>query len=195
VPTAGEYLPPLPGVRTRVPVGTISTLVVWAAGTVAYRSGDVDLWLAVRRDPGALAAGQWWRVISPVLVQPDPWAVVVGIGLLAAVVGTMAERVFGTRRWVLLWVAGALTGHVVGEAWQPYDSGVSVAFCGPLGGLAVWAAVCRSRAPAPVPPPMVVLPVAVLVGGVLLTVVRDIHGPAVLAGALVGWLLVRRQPA
>jgi hypothetical protein len=41
-------LPPLPAVRTRVPVGTISTLVTWTAGTVAYRSGAVDLWLAVR---------------------------------------------------------------------------------------------------------------------------------------------------
>ncbi|MGY1640340.1 hypothetical protein ACI782_04305 [Geodermatophilus sp. SYSU D00703] len=58
--------------RTRVPVGTISALVGWTVGTVAYRSGDARLWLAVRRDPEALAAGQWWRLISPVLVQPDP---------------------------------------------------------------------------------------------------------------------------
>jgi hypothetical protein len=45
----GGSLPPLPGVRTRVPVGTISTLVAWTTGTVAYRSGAVDLWLVVRR--------------------------------------------------------------------------------------------------------------------------------------------------
>jgi hypothetical protein len=45
----GGSLPSLPGVRTRVPVGTISTLVAWTTGTVAYRSGAVDLWLVVRR--------------------------------------------------------------------------------------------------------------------------------------------------
>jgi rhomboid protease GluP len=188
-------LPALPGVRTRVPVGTITALAAWTAGTVAYRSGDVDLWLAVRRDPGALAAGQWWRLLSPVLVQPDPVVVVVVLGLLAAVVGTVTERVFGTRRWLVLWVAGALAGHLVGEAWQPYGSGVSVAFCGPLGGLAVWTAVCRARAPGPVPPPMVVLPAAVGAGAVLLTAVRDIHGPATLAGVVVAALMVGRQPA
>jgi rhomboid protease GluP len=192
---AGGHLPFLPGVRTRVPVGTISILVAWTVGTVAYRCGAVDLWLAVRRDPEALAAGQWWRVLTPVLVQPDPWAVVGCIGVLAAVVGSVAERVFGTRRWVVLWVAGALAGHVVGEAWQPYSSGISVAFYGPLGGLAVWAAVCRARSPDPAPPPMVALPVLVVGGGVLLAAFRDIHGPAILAGVVAAVSMVRRHRA
>ncbi|MGY1640339.1 hypothetical protein ACI782_04300 [Geodermatophilus sp. SYSU D00703] len=47
--------------------------------------------------------------------------------------------------------------------------------------------------PGPVPPPLVVLPVAVGAGGVLLTVLGDIHGPAVLAG--VGAMVVWRSAA
>jgi rhomboid protease GluP len=194
VPRHVALLPPLPGVRTRLPVGTITTLLAWVVGTVVSRSGGVDLWLAVRRDPEALVAGQWWRLVSPVLVQPDPWAVVLALGLLAAAVGTVAERVFGTQRWVLLWVLGALAGHGIGELWQPWSSGISVAFCGPLGALAVWAAVCRVRGVGPAPP-LVVLPVVVVAGGLLLTVLHGIHGPAILAGVVAGALLIRRSHA
>ncbi|MFD8493440.1 rhomboid family intramembrane serine protease [Amycolatopsis sp. NPDC059657] len=128
------------------------------------------LFLAVRRDPEALAAGQVWRLVSPVLVQPDPLPSVIGLAALAAVVGTIAERTLGTGRLAVLLAAGALAGHGVGEWWQPYSGGVSVAFCGPLGALAVYALIERSR---PVPAAVV------LVGAVVLSVITDIHGPAI----------------
>jgi membrane associated rhomboid family serine protease len=180
-------LKPLPGVRTRVPVGTIVVLVVWGVCTVAYHLGATGLFLAVRRDPHALADGQWWRVLSPVLVQPDPWLSVAGLAVLAAVVGVLAERAFGTARWVVLFLAGALAGHVIGEWWQPYSGGVSVGFCGPLGALAVYL-VLGNR-----PSRRLVGPVLVLVGAVVLTVLTDIHGPAILAGAVVGAVITRRS--
>jgi hypothetical protein len=177
-------LEPLPGVRTRAPIGTIVTLSCWAVCTTLYHLGATGLFHAVRRDPDALASGQLWRVISPVLVQPDPWVDVIGLAVLAAVVGVAAEQLFGTTRWTVLFLAGALAGHVIGEWWQPFSGGVSVGFCGPLGALAVYAVVSLRG-------PRLVGPVIVLVAAVVLTVMTDIHGPAILAGAVVGAVVVR----
>jgi membrane associated rhomboid family serine protease len=180
-------LVPLPGVRTRLPIGTIVVLVCWMVCTTLYHLGITGLFLAVRRDPHALAAGQWWRLVSPVLVQPDPWPTVIGLAVAAVVVGVAAERVFGTARWTVLLLAGALAGHGIGELWQPYSSGVSVAFCGPLGALATYALLTNGRRHLP----RLVGLALVLVGGVVLTTVTDIHGPAILAGAVVSAVAFR----
>lgn len=170
----------------RLPVGTIVVLGVWAVCTTMYHLGATGLFHAVRRDPGAVADGQWWRLVSPVLVQPDAWIYVIGLAVLAAVIGTRAEWTFGTARWAVLFLAGALAGHGIGEWWQPYSSGVSVGFCGPLGALVVYELLAGPRNP----PQRLVGPALVLVGAVVLTVLTDIHGPAILAGAVVGVLFV-----
>ena len=142
------------------------------------------MFLAVRRDPEALMDGQVWRLISPVLVQPDSWFSVIPLGLTAVVVGTFAERTFGTWRVVVLLVAGALAGHGIGEWWQPYSGGVSVAFCRPIGAAAVYVLVARVRRHR-------VAAVMLLGGAVVLCVFTDIHGPALLAGAVAGFFLCR----
>jgi membrane associated rhomboid family serine protease len=54
--------------------------------------------LALWRDPDALAAGQWWRLVTPLFVQYDRvWQIVVVLLLLAGI-GAVAERVFGHSR-------------------------------------------------------------------------------------------------
>lgn len=177
----------MPGTRTTLPVGTISVLLCWAVCTTLYHLGARGLFLAVRRDPDALAAGQVWRVLSPVLVQPDDVPVVIGLGVLAAMIGVAAERMFGTTRFAVLFLAGALAGHIIGEWWQPYSGGISVGFCGPLGAIVVYAILSHLRRPGP----QLVGPSVVLIGAVVLTVMADIHGSAILAGALVGVVAMR----
>lgn len=162
-------------------------LVTWAVCTALYHLGATGLFLAVRRDPHALADGQWWRLLSPVLVQPDELTTVLGLGVLAAVVGVAAERMFGTTRCVVLFLAGALAGHGIGELWQPYSSGISVGFCGPLGALVVYALLAHARRPGP----QLVGPSIVLIGAIVLTALTDIHGPAILAGAVVAIIAMR----
>lgn len=142
------------------------------------------MFLAVRRDPDALMAGQVWRLISPVLVQPDPVPSVIGLALMGALVGTIAERTFGTGRVLVLLAVGALAGHSIGEWWQPYSGGISVAFCGLLGALAGYVLIARIRR-------HFVMAAVTLVGAVVLCVITDIHGPAILAGAVVGFFLCR----
>jgi len=125
-------------------------------------------------------------VISPVLVQPDPTLTVVGLGVLALLVGALGERIFGTGRWIVLFGVGGLTGHLVGEAWEPYSSGISVAFCGVLGALVVWVFLVKFRVRSPTVPQFLVMGGLVVLGTVYLLVIRDIHGAALTAGLVAG---------
>lgn len=97
------------------------------------------LFLALRRDPTALSRGEWWRVITPLLVNdgsPIFHFVLDTAGFL--LVGTVTERLFGAGRWLLLFFAGAAAGTIVGYLWDPYGAGTSIALCGLIGGLVIW---------------------------------------------------------
>lgn len=163
------------------PVLTAVTLSLTVAATATRLFGDGVL-DALRRDPTALGHGQAWRLLSPVLVQSDDSLVaVLGVFALCAVIGTLGERLLGRRRWIALYLVGALAGHGIGEAFQPHQGGTSVAFFGILGGLAAIALfddrpelrLWRVRA-------AIAIPLSVLD-----TALGDIHGVAFLAGLAV----------
>ncbi len=93
----------------------------------------------MRRDPAALAAGQWWRVVSPlVALDGNIWLHFVYDTLGLLLVGIVVERLLGPGRWLILFFAGALAGTVAGYAWNPYGAGTSIALCGLIGGLVIW---------------------------------------------------------
>lgn len=85
---------------------------------------------ALRRDPSALLSGQVWRVLSPVLVQADPVGVSITVFTVVGVVGAEVESRYGHRRWLVLYLTGALVGEAAGYAFQPHGTGTSVAGCG-----------------------------------------------------------------
>lgn len=201
----------------------------------------------LRRDPAALQAGQWWRLVTPLLVQSDGWwaAAYVALGILLA--GIVVERIYGRLRWLLLYLGGGLVGEVAGYAWDPHGAGSSVGVFGLLGGLLVYACwktdffatlrqrglltilallycvglfgalaggdtgsqivgwilgallasaliwLIQLRAPARVS--AVYVGLVSLVGALLMTAWHDIHGPAFLAGACIGVLLLALDPA
>jgi len=227
------------------PASPVVTLVV--ATVVALCNLAQVLWPqivpALWRDPKALAAGQVWRLVSPLLVQSDGLAAFffVFVGLL--LIGAAVERFYGHLRWIILFFAGGLVGEIAGYAWQPYSSGTSVGVLGLAGGLvalAVWrpdvvmrferanllvvlaliyavtlvaslvggdlgatwlagalpavaASVFIFLGQRQVPPRIVAFYVLgiILIGAALMTIFRDIHGPALLAGLLAGALLTR----
>ncbi|HVC74037.1 MAG TPA: rhomboid family intramembrane serine protease [Mycobacteriales bacterium] len=139
---------------------------------------------ALRRDPSALLSGQVWRVLSPVLVQADPVGVSITVFTLVAVVGAAVESRYGHRRWLVLYLTGALVGEAAGYAFQPHGTGTSVAGCGLLGGLVVLWLRDGIR-------PQQVTAVLLLALAALDTVLRDVHGLPMLAGAAVATVLVR----
>jgi rhomboid protease GluP len=95
---------------------------------------------ALRRDPEALASGELWRILSPLLIHDGGWPHLVLNSAALIVVGTAVERLLGSGRWLALYLAGGLTGETAGYAWQPDGAGNSVA----IFGLAGWSR-CSSR--------------------------------------------------
>ena len=188
-PTPGSSYAPTVARRWRLPALLLSPTVILTATAKLHPV----VFVALRRDPDALARGQLWRLLSPVLVQADVlqpngvWRTLAVLILVAAVLAIGARWV-GTSPVVVLYVIGALVGHAVGHWWQPFGSGCSVAASGVLGGMAAWllrAEPLQVRAGA-------ALVLVAAVGGVLL---EDIHGPPVLAGALVGGWMLREKPS
>lgn len=167
-----------------LPVYTVPLLAATVLCTVLARTAFPGIYDAVRRDPEGLRSGQVWRLVSPVLVQPDPFWTTLAVLVLVALASAVAEWHFGHWRFAALYLIGALSGHLLGEWWQPYSGGASVAGCGVLGGLLVW--LWRSGHPMARAWTVIWLAVAVVD-----TVLRDIHGVPILAGTLLGLLVLR----
>jgi hypothetical protein len=171
----------------RFPVITSITVGLTAIVTATRLLGDGPL-EALRRDPGALGHGQLWRLLSPVLVQSDAGLRnVLLVFVMCAVIGAIAEQLLTRRRWLALYLVGALVGHAIGDVFQPLQGGTSVAFVGILGGLAAYSLVGgvpqlqRFKLQAAVAIPLAVLD----------TVLGDIHGLPYLAGLALAtaWLV------
>lgn len=90
----------------------------------------------LRRNPAALASGEWWRIITPLLVHADDWGQYIFNIVCIVAIGIEAERMYGQIRFLILYLAGGLIGEIAGYAsWDPYGAGASVGLCGLLGGL------------------------------------------------------------
>ncbi|WP_251094251.1 rhomboid family intramembrane serine protease [Streptomyces sp. Caat 7-52] len=193
-----ERIPPpasRPGSRRwRVPPATASVLLVTGAVTAAQFPFP-DVLEALRRDPDALASGEWWRTLSPLLVQSPGWQALVTVPAVAAL-GVPVERIFGARGMLALYLVPAAAGEVAGYLWQPHGAGNSIAVLGLAGGLVSWLFLeAQDRGwPRPLLNRVRIWGAAVLAGAVVDTAFRDIHGLPTLAGAALGaGLLLRRR--
>ncbi len=162
--------------RRTLPITTITVLVITAIFTGLQFPFPAVL-ETLRRNPHALAAGEWWRMVTPLLVHSDGWAQIIFNFIAIIIFGVLAERVFGHWWWLLLYLGGGIIGEVAGYIWDPFGAGASVGLFGLLGGLLLWLLLSFTTTRA-----------RIAVGVGLLTVVallimRDIHGYAALAGA------------
>ena len=173
------------------PVATVAVLAITITVTLVQIVVP-ELRLHLWRDQGALRSGEFWRLVTPLLIQYDPWqdaAIVLG---LIAFIGTAVERVYGAGRLLGIYITCGTVGQACGYLWEPPDAGASVAGAGLLGALAAWLLSPRSDAPVP---PRVTAVLAVL-GAIVLTVRQDMHGPPLLVGCALGTLLqIRGTPA
>ena len=132
---------------------------------------------ALDRDP-AVFHGELWRLITPILLNPEGIAQLVFNTLGFLIVGPMAEHVFGPARWTSIYLGGALAGEIYSYAVHDYSAGSSLALASLLGGLAFWMVSGRARARR-----------ARIVGGIILlaavwlAVAGDNHGVPILTGA------------
>lgn len=86
---------------------------------------------------GRLDTGEWWRVVTPLLVQTLGWYQVVTNLVTLALVGVVAEQLFGRWRWAVLFAAGAIGGQVFAYALHEPGGGDSGAICGLAGGVLI----------------------------------------------------------
>jgi rhomboid protease GluP len=142
---------------------------------------------ALERRPTALAQHEWWRLITPLLVHPDGWSQISFNFPAILIVGALTERIYGSLRFLILYLLGGLVGEVAGYLWQPFGAGASIAGAGALGALAFWLLLRNGPVQARFGGAFV------LTGAILLTLNRDIHGPPILVGACAAGLMHRQD--
>ncbi|MEC1664314.1 rhomboid protease YqgP [Bacillus halotolerans] len=87
------------------------------------------------KENGLIAAGEWWRLLTPIVLH-------IGLAHLAFntlalwSVGTAVERMYGSGRFLLIYLAAGITGSIASFVFSPYPSaGASGAIFGCLGAL------------------------------------------------------------
>jgi membrane associated rhomboid family serine protease len=162
----------------RIPYVTIAALLIVGVPTLIQLTVYPDLLFAWQRDADAIAAGDWWRMGTALVVQDGLLVGAITNLVSLAIIGWIAERIYGHVGWIVLAAAGAAIGELVGLVEQPIGAGNSVAVFGLGAGLTLIALARphneRSRAFA--------LGAAVVY--VALLFIGDIHGAAASAGVL-----------
>jgi hypothetical protein len=118
---------------------------------------------ALQRAPGGLPSGQWWRLVTPLLVQTLGWYQVVANLVTLALFGVLAEWLLGRRLWLALFAAGTAGGEIAAYAWHDPGGGDSIAICGLAAGIGI-ALLARRASPPRFTADAVVYYVAALTG-------------------------------
>jgi rhomboid protease GluP len=143
---------------------------------------------ALTRSEEALKAGEWWRVVTPLFVQPAGWTQCVFNAMFLLAFLPLGEKLYGRSILALYFIPGVLC-QFFNYAWNPEGGGgSSTAIFGVMGALLVY--VCRQRKH--LPPQYFPIAISGLCAAGMLSVVRDGHGPALLVGALVAMMLNAR---
>jgi rhomboid protease GluP len=139
------------------------------------------------RDYTRFLAGDWWRVLTPLFVQDGGLSGSIFNLVSFVLVGTVAEKIWGSQRWLLIFFAGGILSELIAFAWQPIGAGNSVANFSLAASMAV---VCLAL---PASRVVKVMAILALGAGMILLFLRDIHGAAMLPGMLIALRLIRLE--
>ena len=142
---------------------------------------------SLRRSPATLSSEQWWRLITPIFINRGGWLEITFNFLSFIIVGTIAETIWGSRRWLVFYLLGGLVGETAGLAWKPTGAGSSVAVFGLTGVLAVWLIVRKTSWPARLGG------VSLILWATVLTALSNLHGPPLLVCAGIAGFILRRD--
>jgi membrane associated rhomboid family serine protease len=164
------------------PLATLLLFVIVAVPTALQFFFPVIL-SALERDYTRFLNGEWWRVITPLFVQDGgvPGSIFNLSSLL--LVGGVAERLWGSRQMIAIFSVGGLISEVVAFAWQPIGAGNSV------GNFSLAASVAMKCLGPQAGKITRVIALLALSADAVLVVLRDIHGAAALAGAILAFTL------
>lgn len=115
------------------PVASYAILgVTVVVSLVAFQAGGGDLLTALWLDKQGLAAGEWWRLVTPVLVHGSLVHLLFNMYFLY-LVGPLVEQLYGSVRFVVLYVLTAAAGSAA--SFLLGGSGPSVGASGAIFGL------------------------------------------------------------
>ena len=98
--------------QAHFPIATIVILSITAVAT-GLQLLYLERVSALRRNPAALAAGEWWRMITTLFGHSDRWMQIMVNLIGTAVVGPLVERLFGTWRWLALYfITGVIASAI-----------------------------------------------------------------------------------
>lgn len=140
-------------------------------------------------DAERVRRGELWRMVTGAFVHTAGPAQMVFnvIGLL--VIGWLVEQQWSRLAWALAALAGIAAAEAAALFWFPVGGGISVALGG-LVGLALVGWLFDPRLPAWF---RFGVPLLYLLGAVYVAFRADIHGPPVMAGAVVGIFLLGKR--
>lgn len=171
----------------RFPVFTVVLIAVTAAITALQfvYPGLLELF---KRNPQALGAGEIWRVLTPMFVQPAGVSQCIANALLLLAFMWMVERLYG-RGVLFVYLGTGVAAQLPLYFWLPDGGGSSSAAFGLIG--ALFGFLLRERRQALTP--FAVLPIVGFLAGVTLALYRDGHGAGMLIGAAIAAALPARK--
>jgi rhomboid protease GluP len=172
---------------SKTPKVTLTVLLITAIST-GLQLVFPPILSSLQRTPAALS-GEWWRLITPIVMNRGGWPEIFFNMFTLAAVGTVVEQHWGGPRWLVFYLTGGFAGEIAGLAWRPVGAGSSVAVCGLMGALAVW--LCSRASPWY----FRLLGASILAGAMLLTGLHNLHGPPSLASAVIAVVFFRRDKA
>ena len=143
---------------------------------------------ALERNATLVASGEWWRLVTALFVQDGGIAGSIFNLVSLMLVGRVAERMWGSRRWLAIFAVGGILSEVVALAWRPIGAGNSVANFSLAGAVSILCVVRRTTRPA------VFAAGIALASFAALLLLRDIHGAAALSGAMTALIFVSVSP-
>src|SRR5699024_308731 len=99
--------------RNDFPMITIIVIVITAFVTLLQFIYP-DILTLFRRDPVSLKSGEWWRILTPLLVHSEGWGQIIFnmIGIL--IIGIKVEQLYGKAYFLILYLTGGLIGEFAG---------------------------------------------------------------------------------
>jgi membrane associated rhomboid family serine protease len=87
-----------------LPLATLMILILTAI-TTSLQFFYPEIINMLSRNPNALLAGEWWRPISPIFINPEGWNQIVFNFSALIFLGVIVEKFYGSFRWLIFYFA------------------------------------------------------------------------------------------
>ena len=134
-----------------------------------------------------VAQGEIWRLLTVILVHTNGVPHIALNLAILAILGPYVEQRWSRWAWAAAFLVGVFAGEAAGVFWLTEGGGNSVGLGG-LFGLGLVGLLADGSAPRSA---RLAIPIASFVIALIVTVLSDIHGPPIFAGAVVGLVALR----